>query len=61
MLGGVFIAHEMQWIDMNEVDDLLGTDIFTDFDDDDDLYDDDDFEDESFAYGDEDSIIYDIG
>ena len=43
LVGGLFIAHEMQWIDMNEVDDLLGTDIFTDFDDDDD--DDDDDED----------------
>ena len=42
LLGGLFIAHEMQWIDMNEVDDLLGTDIFTDFDDDDDDDDDDD-------------------
>ena len=42
LVGGLFIAHEMQWIDMNEVDDLLGTDIFTDFDDDDDDDDDDD-------------------
>ena len=31
-----------------------------DEDDDDDYYDDDDFEDESFAYGDEDSIIYEV-
>ena len=31
-----------------------------DFDDDDDLFDDEDFEDESFEYGDEDSIIYEV-
>ena len=44
LVGGLFICHEMEVIDLNIVDDVLGTDIFRDFDDDDD--DDDDREDE---------------
>ena len=63
----IAISDELDEIeeDLDAIEDFILDEEDEDYDDDDededdDFYDDDDFEDESFAYGDEDSIIYEV-